>query len=115
MCDGSWYQLHHSVHTDHLLVSNFKLTLGFNHSSFKRHKSEGNPHSLTNLPCNDIKRWKEKIFECGDKAIKKYHIECLILMLSLNAAEIIIWRVVEGEIEWWRSRVAGRIGMELHY
>ena len=54
----SWFQ-----------ISNYS---GFHSFEFQETQVWRQSSSLTNLPWNDIKRWKEKIFECGDKAIKKY-------------------------------------------
>ena len=103
MCDGSWQQLHRPVVKREVIS-------WFQSFEFKEPiKTTDNPHSLTDLLWNDKNGWKEKIFGCeGDKAIKKYHVECL--MLSLIAADIIIWRVANGEIEWWRNRVSEQEG-----
>eukprot|EP00984_Skeletonema_dohrnii_P032361 scaffold26378_cov206-Skeletonema_dohrnii-CCMP3373.AAC.2 len=103
MCDGSWHKLHKPV-------VQMQLISWFQSFEFREPiKTADDPHSLTNLLWNDSKGWKEKIFGCeSDKTIKKYHVECL--MQSLIASEIIIWRVVEGKIEWWRNRVRGENG-----
>ncbi len=101
VCDGSWSSLH-------LPVVKTEVISWFQSFEYvEPTKATNDPHSLTNLLWNDKKGWKEKIFG-RNKAIKKYHVECL--MLSLIAAEIIIWRVVNGKIEWWRNRVSGNDG-----